>query len=78
MSARGFFYELMPLLEDGKPYGHVEFTTEELSDRYGVSLHMIRRYLFELKSHNVLRQGKDGVLYCPVLIRRYVRRMHVK
>lgn len=75
MSARGFFYELMPLLEAGKPYGHVELTTEELSERYGVSLHMIRRYLFELKSHNVLRQGKDGVFYCPVLIRQCIRRL---
>lgn len=75
MSARGLFYELMPLLETGKPYGHIDLTTEELSERYEVSLHMIRRYIYELKSHNVLREGKDGVLFCPVLIRQFIRRM---
>lgn len=69
MSARGFFYELIPFLEVSQPFGHLQMTTEELSDIFKVSLHMTRRYLFELKSHRVLREGKDGALFCPVLIR---------
>lgn len=74
MSARGFFYELMPMFQTGTPYGHIDMTTDELSEHFGVSLHMIRHYVFELKSHNVLLEGKDGVLFCPVLIRQYIRR----
>lgn len=73
MSARGFFYALIPLLAGGKPYGHVDLTTEELSVMYGVSLHMTRCYLRELKLRKVLRQGKDGTLFCPVLIRQLIR-----
>lgn len=48
----------------------MQITTDELAAMFGVSLHHIRRYLFELKSHHVLKQGKDGVIFCPVLIRR--------
>lgn len=70
MSARGFFVELIPMLETSKPYGHVRMSTEELSVHFAVSLHMTRCYLRELKSHNVLKEGKDGELFCPVLIRR--------
>lgn len=78
MSARGFFYELMPMFQAGKPYGHIDLTTEELSEKYGVSLHMTRCYLRELKSHKVLRQGKDGVLFCPVLIRQLIRHFNFR
>lgn len=78
MSARGFFYELMPMLLTGKPYGHIDMTTDELSLHFKVSLHMIRHYVFELKSHKVLREGKDGVLFCPVLIRQYIRHLNIK
>lgn len=74
MSARGFFYELIPMLKSGTPYGHVAMTTDELSAHFGVSLHMIRHYVFELKSHDVLMEDRDGVLYCPILIRQYIRR----
>lgn len=69
MSARGFLYELMPLLEKGKPYGHLDMDTEQLSKHFGVSLHMTRRYVFELTSHRILKKGSDGTLYCPPLIR---------
>ncbi len=70
MSARGFFYELIPLLEASDPYGRLYMDTVELSTRFGVSLHMVRRYIFELKAHRVLRVGDDGSLICPILIRR--------
>lgn len=73
MSARGFFYELIPILKDGQPFGYVHMTTEELSQLFGVSLHMTRSYLRELKSHDVLKTASDGTLYCPVLIRLWVR-----
>ena len=69
MSARGFYYELLPLLESGSPYGHLHLSTEELSDKFEVSLHMTRRYLFELKAHKVLKVQKDGSLFSPPLIR---------
>lgn len=75
MSARGFFYELFYMLEEAKPYGSMKMSTEELAEWFGVSLHMTRRYLSELKAHNVLKQGKDGTLFCPVLIRRMLVRM---
>lgn len=77
MSARGFFYELIPLLEEGRPFGHLRMDTEELSAWFKVSLHMTRRYLFELKSHRVLKEGKDGELFCPVLIRRKFRLLNL-
>lgn len=78
MSARGFFSELMPILNEGKPYGHLRMSTEELSIHFKVSLHMTRCYLRELKSHNVLKEGKDGELFCPVLIRRMFRNLNDK
>lgn len=70
MSARGFFYALLPMLETSEPYGHIYMDTIELSIHFKVSLHMIRRYIFELKSHNILKVGSDGALLCPILIRR--------
>lgn len=77
MSARGFFYELFPLLEEAKPYGNVGMSAEELSEFFGVSLHMTRRYVAELKAHKVLKEGKNGELFCPVLIRRMLLRMNL-
>lgn len=70
MSARGFFYELTPLLERSEPYGRTYMDTLELALHFKVSLHMVRRYIFELKAHNVLKEGSDGSLMCPMLIRR--------
>jgi hypothetical protein len=69
MSARGFFYEILPMLENETPFGHLHKSAEELSRHFKVSLHMTRRYIFELKSHKVLKQGKDGTFFCPPLIR---------
>ena len=78
MSARGFFVELIPLLEASKPYGHLKMSTEELSVHFEVSLHMTRCYLRELKAHHVLKEGKDGELFCPVLIRQTFRSLNAK
>jgi hypothetical protein len=69
MSARGFFYALLPLFERSKPYGLIEMDAEQLSAYFHVSAHHTRRYLYELKRKNILRVGVDGTLICPILIR---------
>lgn len=74
MSARGFFYELAPMLRRGKPYGHIQMSAEDLSLHFKISYQMTRRYIFELKNHKVLKETRDGDLYCPPLIREWVLR----
>jgi DeoR/GlpR family transcriptional regulator of sugar metabolism len=69
MSARGLFYEILPLLESHEPYGHIELTVEELSKQFRVSEHMMRRYIFELVNHRILKRNQDGTLLCPMLVR---------
>jgi hypothetical protein len=73
MSARGFFYALIPLLESAPSYGFLEMDAEMLSHHFRLSPHHTRRYLFELKRKKVLRLTKDGALMCPVLIRQHYR-----
>jgi hypothetical protein len=73
MSARGFFYALLPLLEDGHAYGCLDMDTDALAKHFKLSLHHIRRYLHELKREDILRQASDGLLVCPLLIRKRYR-----
>jgi hypothetical protein len=70
MSARGFFFALLPLLEAPAAYGCIDMNTDQLAHHFKLSLHHIRRYLHELKREDVLREATDGMLVCPFLIRK--------
>lgn len=69
MSAQGFFYAILPLLEESKPLGHLEMDTSELSEYFDVSVTKIRMYVYELKKHKILKPTRDGDMVCPLLIR---------
>jgi hypothetical protein len=73
MSARGFFFALLPLFEASHSYGFLEMDTEQLSKHFHLSLHHTRRYLYELKRKHILRVSHDGTLICPVLIRQHYK-----
>ena len=70
MSARGFFFALLPLLEETQEYGCIDMDTDQLAKHFKLSLHHIRRYLHELKREQILREASDGMLVCPFLIRK--------
>jgi hypothetical protein len=72
-STKGFFYELLPLLEHATPFGHLAMDPEGLSIHFRVSLHMTRRYLSELKARKILKESEDGDLICPALIRESIK-----
>jgi DNA-binding IclR family transcriptional regulator len=69
MSARGFFYAILPLLEAGKPYGNIDMNAIELAEFFDVSVHHTRRYIADLKKFGILRESPLGGLFCPMLIR---------
>lgn len=73
MSARGFFYELLPLLEAARPYGYLQMSAIELAVYFETSVHHTRRYIADLKKHGLLKATTEGGYLCPVLIRRLVR-----
>lgn len=72
MSARGFFYEILPLMESPKHYGRLPYDSDELAKLFGVSRQKIHIYITDLRKHRLLRITADGELYCPILWKRYI------
>jgi hypothetical protein len=73
MSARGFLHEILPLLEEGRPYGHIDMDANELAEYFQISVHHTRRYIADLRKRRLLRDSAFGGYFCPPLIRRFAK-----
>lgn len=79
IGARGLLIELMCVMHDGDPYGHlavagVGLSDEEASAAVGISTTEYRRYVRELLQKRVLSQNTDNMIYSRRMVRDEVRR----
>lgn len=74
LEARGLWWELLCLMHDGEPYGHLAIRGRAISDdraaaMIGVSLPQFRRLLAELEEAGVSSRAEDGSLYSRRMVR---------
>lgn len=79
LEARGLWREMMDLMHDGEPYGHltagdVPMTDEQLARIVGLTLPKLRKLVAELELHKVFSRNASGVIYS----RRMVRDEHIR
>lgn len=79
IAARGLWADLLCLMHDGEPYGHLSVNSHPLSDAQaasmvGVTPAQYRKLLGELESAGVSSRSESGVLYS----RRMVRDEHIR
>lgn len=71
---RGLWREMLDLMHDGDPYGHltaggVPITDSELARLVGEPLSIVRRYLQELEDKKVFSRTSDGVIFSRRMVR---------
>lgn len=79
LEARGLWREMMDLMHDGTPYGHltagdVPMNDEQLGRIVGIPAARARKLLTELETHRVFSRNDDGVIFS----RRMVRDEHIR
>jgi hypothetical protein len=72
--ARALWREMLDLMHDGKPYGHlttrgVPIAATDLARLVGISVARVERYLAELESREVFSRKPKGVIYSRRMIR---------
>lgn len=68
IGARGLWIEMMAIMHDGTPYGHLAVagcpvTTPQLASLVGVTTSVCARLLAELEAHHVFSRTDSGVIY---------------
>lgn len=76
---RGLWREMLDLMHDGEPYGHLTaggepITDAQLARMVGESLSNVRRWLAELERKGVFSRTETGVIYS----RRMVKDEHIR
>lgn len=72
--ARGLWREMMDLMHDGEPYGHltaggIPIKIEELSRIIGKKTREVRAWMDELESRKVFSRTNDGVIFSRRMVR---------
>ena len=78
-AARGFWMELLCLLHEGQPYGHLRLNGEVPTDRelavlVAMTVGEVRRYRKQILTRQVASETADGVLYSRRMVRDSERR----
>ena len=73
IAARGLWMELLCIMHDAKPYGHLTIagqipTEEQLSILVGVPVDELRQLLRQLAENGVFSKKKSGVIYSRKLV----------
>jgi len=68
LAARGLWIEMLSIMHEGQPYGHLTIggqpcTDDNLARLVGASAEEVRALLVELQTAGVLRQTRGGVIY---------------
>jgi hypothetical protein len=79
IAARGLWIDMMALMHEGEPYGHLVVNGEAVSDAQlarliGESVAVVRRLVKELESRNVFSRTESGVIFS----RRMVADEHIR
>lgn len=74
LAARGLWIELIALMHEGTPYGHLVIGTKaptpvELARLIGVSASMVTKALAELEAHGVAHRTEAGVVFSKRMVR---------
>jgi hypothetical protein len=74
IAARGLWWDLVCLMHEGEPYGHLTVGGKPMSDEDAarmvqVDLKTYRRLLAELESRNVASRSGDGAVYSRRMVR---------
>lgn len=74
LEARGLWREMLDLMHDGEPYGHltaggIAITDASLASMTGISLRKCVALLFELESRKVFSRTDAGVIYSRRMVR---------
>ena len=74
LAARGLLMDLMCLMHDGEPYGHLQMHgqvlgVEEIAALLGRKPREVRRLLDEILSKKLLETGPENVLFSPRMVR---------
>lgn len=74
IAARGLWFEMLVLMHDGDPYGHLSIageaiTVETLASLVGISERICRELLEELERKRVFSRLKNGVIYSRRMVR---------
>jgi hypothetical protein len=79
--ARSLWREMMDLMHDGEPYGHltaggVSIKPENLARLVGMPVAKVTRWLKELEDHKVFSKTEAGVIYSRRMVRDESKRSH--
>ena len=79
LGARGLWLEMLCLMHDGDPYGHLRIgqsniSSEQLARMVGCKLGDVARWLKELETANVFSRTKAGTIYSRRMVRDEDRR----
>lgn len=74
MAARGLWMDMLCLMHEGEPYGHLTvlgraMTPEALAKLVGESAAAVKRWLNELQSNDVCSLTDDGLIYSRRMVR---------
>lgn len=74
VGARGLWIELLCLMHEGEPYGHLThqgraLTLDSLARLVGESAAAVKRWMAELRSNNVFSETTDGVPFSRRMVR---------
>jgi hypothetical protein len=78
LAARGLWIDMMALMQEATPYGHLTEDGEAMPDRrlaalVGRPLREIRNALDELERHRVFSRTDDGVIYSQRMVRDHAK-----
>ena len=79
IAARGLWVELICLMHEAEPYGHLlskgaRISTQKLAMVAGVAEIDIESLLAELENHGVFSRDDSGVIYCRRMVRDFRKR----
>lgn len=74
IAARGLWIEMMAIMHDGTPYGHLAIsarpvTPAQLASLVGLATGVCKRLLMELEDHRVFSRTADGLIYSRRMVK---------
>src|SRR4051812_43452561 len=73
MSARGFFFALIPLLQGAEVRGFLDMDLHDLAHHFRLSAQKTGIYVRELEKKKIIRVRPNGEIMCPIIIRQWYR-----
>lgn len=79
LAARGLWVEMLCLMHDAEPYGHLllqgkEVTPKQLATLAGASPNLVQRLIAELEGRGVFSRTREGVIYSRRMVRDLAKR----